>query len=85
MTYGLSPSGLFTGPNDYRIPPTSPLHGAGANYGAINFNGISTGIPPALINFDATDILGTPRPATGQDVGAWQTKSAPRRSSSSNQ
>lgn len=77
--YSVSPTGLFMGPNDYRIPPTSPLHGAGANFGPVNICP-EGGDPvvgavhwPCPFNFDNPDIQGATRPATGQDIGAIQT------------
>jgi hypothetical protein len=87
--YGLNPSNVFVAwPGDYRLKPTSPLVGAGMAYGTFKTRGIDANnfndgtITPAG---DTPDILGIVRPPTGQDIGAWQTKSAPRRSSSSNQ
>lgn len=77
--YSVSPTGLFMGPNDYRIPPTSPLHGAGANFGPVNIcpegsDPVTGGVHwPCPFNFDNPDIQGATRPATGQDIGAIQT------------
>lgn len=74
-TYDVNPSDVFVAwPGDYRLKSTSPLKGAGANYGVVrnrcwNFTDQAC---PQLAN-DSLDILGTTRPATGSDVGAWQT------------
>jgi hypothetical protein len=90
--YGINPSDVFvTWPGDYRLKATSPLRGSDVAFGVVpnrcaprDFQTNQPETCPQPVG-DTPDIIGTPRPSTGQDIGAWQTKSAPRRSSSSNQ
>lgn len=81
--YNVSKSSLFVGPNDYRVPNTSPLHNAGAAWGNVDLCPIQNsasdwGFGPCPYNWDTPDILGNTRPSSGSDVGAWQTPRPPR-------